>query len=121
MARELLDGMAGGKVESLYEKRFSVEFRNRVSPEKWQQMASDYREALGDVESLRRLRANVKRIEGYGEGQIIYEVKWVKGAGRLMLNITEVEDGWKISSFDIVPEESKDTEEKEPSQAKTKV
>ncbi|MBN1554934.1 MAG: hypothetical protein JXA11_09325 [Phycisphaerae bacterium] len=101
IAREILDAVARGDARSVYDRYFTAIYKQDVTPEEWKEIVTGYQAMFGNVLGVNRLRGGAKWIEGqFIDGQVVYGVTWEKGAGELILDVTQ-EDGWKVRQLRI--------------------
>ncbi|MBN1943578.1 MAG: hypothetical protein JW849_09830 [Phycisphaerae bacterium] len=101
IAKEILDAVAQGNVQGVYDAYFTPEYKQSESPEKWKEIAEGYRQMFGNVVSVKRLRGQARWIgDQFIEGQVVYNVTWDKGVGEVTFDVTE-EGGWKVRQMRI--------------------
>jgi hypothetical protein len=101
IAEKILEAVAHGQAQSVYETYFTPEYQSNMTPEEWKQIAVGYQQLLGNVVSVKRLHGNARWIaDQFIDGRVVYSVTWDKGDGNMTLDVTK-DDGWKVSQLRI--------------------
>ena len=101
IANAILNSIAQGDAQSVYDTYFTAEYKQNLSLEQWKQIVTGYRQVLGNVVSVKRLRGSAKWIANqFIDGQVVYDVTWKNSTGEVILDVTK-EDDWKVSQLRI--------------------
>ncbi len=101
VAQEILNAVAQGNAQSVYDAYFTPEYKSEVSPAEWKEIAQGYRDLFGGVKAVKRLRGYARWIsDQFIDGQVSYSVTWEKGEGEMTLDVTK-EEGWKVRQLRI--------------------
>lgn len=101
ITRTILQQIAAGEYSKTYQS-FAESYRQRVTPSAWQQEASLYHDALGELVDLRRDEAlsSTVRLEDSIEGSFTYRATWNKGPGVVHIGMSR-NGQWQVVTFTI--------------------
>jgi len=101
VAQSILNAIARGDARSVYDAYFTPEYKSDMTPKEWNDLVAGYRELLGNVTSVKRLRGSAKWVGGqFIDGEVAYNVTWEKGVGEMTLDVTK-ENDWKVRQVRI--------------------
>ena len=101
LAEETLNLIASNSSDRLYNEFIDDDLRDHMPREQWKQLISDYSARMGDVQTVKRTRLEVKSRAGVTTGQYEYAVQWAKGSGTFILTTKYDGEFWKILDIKI--------------------
>ncbi|MCD4822970.1 MAG: hypothetical protein K8S55_00040 [Phycisphaerae bacterium] len=100
-ADEILNAIAAGEADMLYDEYTTSACRGAVTRERWSTLINVFRVQLGQPKSWNRTSFNIRTGTGGTTGQFGYNVQWEKDKGTMSLNMHKEGGQWKIHHLQI--------------------